>query len=112
MSDMRHLLDDPLAQTSSGLLVANVTHVANAKNMEEALDAALKSKRKVFIAVLLTSNEAQKATLLLDEAAAEIAGDVCRTGNKPHDAGPSGPRPTNSERNDDAELPDNPSAGG
>lgn len=68
---MKHLLDDPLAQTSSGLLVANVTHVSSATSPQEALDAALRSGRKVLIAVQLTKDEAEDAQLKLDDAAVE-----------------------------------------
>lgn len=73
---MKNLLDDPLAQTSSGLWVANITHVSSARSPKEALDAALKTGRKVLIAVELTPEEATDARTKLDEAAAEVVATV------------------------------------
>ena len=67
---MKNLLDDPLVQTSSGLLVANITHLSPAKNPTEALDAALRTGRRVLIAVQLTPEEAEEVRAKLDEAAA------------------------------------------
>lgn len=82
---MKHLLDDPLAKTSSGLLVANVTHTSQAKNPKEALAAAMKSGRKVLIAIQLTKEETAKATFLLDEAAEEAVDTLCSDANSSSD---------------------------
>lgn len=69
--------DDPMALTSSGRLVAGVSHVVNEqRDPKRALELALRLGRPVFIGVELTDADADVARRRLDDALAEIVARV------------------------------------
>lgn len=73
-------MDAPLAITTDGTVVANVTHVLAevGDDPQELLASALKTARPVFIGVALDGAEVADAVKRVDNAATEIVAMVVK----------------------------------
>lgn len=72
------VIDDPLAVTSAGAVLVNVTHLCQHDELHQLLDFAQSTGRKVFVGVELGPYEAKKARAKLDDMSAKIVATVYR----------------------------------
>lgn len=70
------LIDAPLAIVSDGGLVVNATHMFEGEDEHEMLEAALAAGRKVFVGVLLHSDEVTAVVDELEDAVVDIIARV------------------------------------
>lgn len=72
------LSDDPLAVTSTGRVLVNVTHLTQHRELHQLLELTQATGRKIFLGVELRPYETKQAWTKLNDATAEIVATVYR----------------------------------
>ena len=79
--------DDPVAATSTGTVLVNVTHLTQHRELHQLLEVGKATGRQIFLGVALGPEETKEALIKLNDMSAEIVATVYRTKTHDHEDG-------------------------